>query len=98
MECNQKFKNYKIRTYNRYWRSGNDIIYASIEPWKEIEDIAKKTTGHYVIFIGDHIYIITGGFLYLYTRRKYNNANVKTECLVPESLHLCFDIKVSDIK
>ena len=45
-------------------RSGN-IIHAGKEPtplktvkkepWKEIEDVAKKNTGHGLIFIGDQI-------------------------------------------
>ena len=52
-------------------RSGNDIIHAAptlkpatkTESRKEIEDIAKKTTGGSLIFIGDHICITIGGTL-----------------------------------
>ena len=38
------------------------------EPWKEIENIAKKTSGGILYFIRDHIYLIIGGLiLYLGT-------------------------------
>ena len=62
-----------------------------LKPWKEMEDIAKKTTDRSLIFIGDYIYtIISGSLLYLYTRRKQNMLyNIimsmsKTERLVAE--------------
>ena len=65
-------------------RSGNDIINADYkpkklkpstpvkkeQPRKDIEDIAKKTAGHGLIFIGNHIFLIIGGImLYLGTRK-----------------------------
>ena len=37
---------------------------------KETEDIAKKMTGGGLIFIGNHIYIMIDGYLYLYVRTK----------------------------
>ena len=66
-------------------RSGNDIINAGVKPkpikpgektkkgkpWREIEDIARKTTGHGLIFMGDHVHVVIGvSLLYLWTRRK----------------------------
>ena len=66
-------------------RSGNDIINAGVkpkpikagdktkkeEPWREIEDTPRKTTGKRLLFIGEHIYIVIGGtLLYLWTRKK----------------------------
>lgn len=50
------------------------------EPWKKIEDIARKTTRHGLIFLGDHIYIVTSGMLlYFLTRRKKNFNNMCQE-------------------